>query len=1800
MKNFIDKLNSLGIEIWISGDKLGYRSPKGVMSKELLNEIIQNKDELIQYLKFKTVIVHDEENRYKPFPLTDIQSAYLRGRQLSREELGGIGCCTMIEIESELLDPLKFESAWHKTIKKHDMLKAIIFNDGTQIIQESFDLPKLEVHNFDEDINLLNSSDVENIRKQMKKMNFEIENYPMHKFVLCNGVDRTLIFFTVDMLVADYPSINKILNDIFYFYYKSEVDESSEDNKSKINYRDIVLFNHRNKESKIYEKSRKYWINNIQSEEFCSPELPLKVEANHQNPSFLRKKLFIESNDWDSFKSISKKFGLTPSNSILSVYSEVIKRWSTNKEFCINVTTMQRDNNFLDIVGDFTSTNILKIKDNNDVFFRVASEIQSNLFKDLEFMSFSGVNVLRELNKRLKRRTIIPVVFTSTIGINLDKNKSYDISENGVKIIGGVSKTPQVWVDCQLIEKEDGLQINWDYVDNLFKDQVIDDMFESFSDTIKTLCINEEKWAEKQIVEIKKGAEKIIEKEEITDRKILYKKIIENTEKYRNDTAIICGKEKCTYGELRNYIGGIISKLKDHNVNKGDLVAILYKNEILKVASVIATLIYGSYFIYIDERQSEDAKKTILNRYSPKYLLSNEFIHGYEEQTIIICKDTKYKELDIPYNIMLNDVAYITHTNSNNQNLDGVLVTHDALVNAISCINESFYITNEDVLLSSLNLTSFSGLFNAISCLSNGATLVLQDSNKKFDIYNEREIILLNKITIWNCYSREFEKFVKNLNASKKDKIFKNLRLVFLSGQVNNIKILKKAENLFMSSYKIINFFEYDAIGIWGAYRDITNKLDNPIVPIRNIRHFILDKKLIECPSLVDGDIYVQDITVGKSRNNGVEVNSREIIKTEYLGYFDNNGEVYIRGKNTRTVVRDNKRINLDLLEKYTSYHPKIKGSVAVPYKNKLDDIKIALFIESEKTMLEEDQKNLEKRCIEELIDIDRHVFLEWKKQSDICAISDIINMLLKVGLFTNTDKYYSLREIYNKVNPTLKYKRSLERMLNVLIKEKILDKSGDLYKLTSKNDDYYDREKSWNKLLKIEEVLHYSPVLYEYQKESGSKILEQLREEVSGVSLFFPRGDTKVAMAAYEENLINKRLNKIISNIINVRYRAGKYLKILEVGAGVGGTTDELLKSLTDDKVEYHFSDISYFFINEAKKKYSHLNNVVYEKLDINKDFREQNFNEKEFDIVLCANVLHNSKNIGEVLKKINGLLKQKGDLIILEATNENYSLLTSMELKGGLDGFTDHRKKNLQVFTSREKWASLLEQAGFKRNFILPRKDDELISCGQSVFYYSKDNGGLNFSDINEIDEEKIKEFLLSKLSCDMLPDTIVKIEQLPLTDNGVIDFNKLSENIKPQKQESLMNSNELALIENGIMEIWKELLDTNELSLTDNFYSVGGDSLLIAQVVTKIKDNIDDASSFTWDELMRKALDNPTIKGISRVIYKDKKQNFEENKNQMNDEGNMSNYRMVMYKQAKTKNEKITALFHSGTGRLIDYKFLADDLIKKVSEETSIVGFSYGNHNEYINISCEELILKRAQAYADDLIKMGGKSYELIGYCVGGFLAFEVSRILLENGFNVTNTVIISSHLCLHNIKNQLLMEYAYGEAIGLNMKKAGYQINDSLLKKALKDIIGDENRDIKNSELINLSGEYENIGKFFMQQINYSHEERLTKIFNSNSGDKFNGEDSTMSMLMILYDIFEHTFKGMMEYRPSGSYIGPVKVLIPNESAEVFYPDIINDVNWYDLCLGELEVKNIDGNHATCLNEENYKNILMYLD
>ena len=85
-----------------------------------------------------------------------------------------------------------------------------------------------------------------------------------------------------------------------------------------------------------------------------------------------------------------------------------------------------------------------------------------------------------------------------------------------------------------------------------------------------------------------------------------------------------------------------------------------------------------------------------------------------------------------------------------------------------------------------------------------------------------------------------------------------------------------------------------------------------------------------------------------------------------------------------------------------------------------------------------------------------------------------------------------------------------------------------------------------------------------------------------------------------------------------------------MEVGAGVGGSSIELLSKIQSCNVEYYFTDISNFFFNKAKVIFSQYNDWIrYKIYDINKSNWEQGFENEKFDIILCGNVLHNAVDI-------------------------------------------------------------------------------------------------------------------------------------------------------------------------------------------------------------------------------------------------------------------------------------------------------------------------------------------------------------------------------------------------------------------------------------------------------------------------------------------------------------------------------------------------------------------------------------------
>lgn len=80
--NIIEKCCEEGILLWVEGEKLRFKAPKGVFTEDLKNEVKSKRDTIIDYINKaeRQTITPDADHQYEPFLLTEVQSSYLLGR----------------------------------------------------------------------------------------------------------------------------------------------------------------------------------------------------------------------------------------------------------------------------------------------------------------------------------------------------------------------------------------------------------------------------------------------------------------------------------------------------------------------------------------------------------------------------------------------------------------------------------------------------------------------------------------------------------------------------------------------------------------------------------------------------------------------------------------------------------------------------------------------------------------------------------------------------------------------------------------------------------------------------------------------------------------------------------------------------------------------------------------------------------------------------------------------------------------------------------------------------------------------------------------------------------------------------------------------------------------------------------------------------------------------------------------------------------------------------------------------------------------------------------------------------------------------------------------------------------------------------------------------------------------------------------------------------------------------------------------------------------------------------------------
>ncbi|UCH94697.1 MAG: SDR family NAD(P)-dependent oxidoreductase [Candidatus Aminicenantes bacterium] len=218
------------------------------------------------------------------------------------------------------------------------------------------------------------------------------------------------------------------------------------------------------------------------------------------------------------------------------------------------------------------------------------------------------------------------------------------------------------------------------------------------------------------------------------------------------------------------------------------------------------------------------------------------------------------------------------------------------------------------------------------------------------------------------------------------------------------------------------------------------------------------------------------------------------------------------------------------------------------------------------------------------------------------------------------------------------------------------------------------------------------------------------LRGEIPATDVMFPGSGMELVEGIYKGNQISDYANDLVVQSVRAYVQArlpllepGEKIKILEIGAGTGGTTAPVLEALHPhaEGLHYIYTDISSRFTKHGKEHFGKKYPMVeFRILNIEEDIGQQGYENGNVDVVIAANVLHATRDIAKSLRNTKALLKTNGWLILNEGVNiQDYVTLT-FGLLGGWWLFEDEENRlSGSPLLNTGMWERLLKDEGFDR---------------------------------------------------------------------------------------------------------------------------------------------------------------------------------------------------------------------------------------------------------------------------------------------------------------------------------------------------------------------------------------------------------------------------------------------------------------------------------------------------------------------
>ena len=886
---------------------------------------------------------------YAPYPLTDIQQAYWIGEQPAYRL--HTPAFLYRAFHAPDLDVARLTAAIETLTCAHPALRTSIGPDGTQTVHERGAPVVIDVN----DLRTMPTAQRSRFVAERKQdLNAKLAPLGAAGAVRC-FVDRVEdgyhIHFLFRLIALDGQSIVQFLNELARIYLGRAGDALP-----GLSHHLFVCQQAEAREGPSWQASLAYWEQRLEALP-NAPELPLvDHDAIPQRLRFTRRQFRLDAQQFAQLQAQARRLGVTVNALLCTLYADVLRMWSRNRSFTLNMLVSQRPAAAPELraeLGNFSSTLLLELADAEGGLPARALALQCQLYRDLEHAQVSGVELVRRMKRGGDGLPAMPVVFASTLATE-PAAPSVTHRDLGWSVHDGALHTPQVWLDHQVYLDEDQLVLNWDSALGVFLPGVIEQMFTVYQAHVHALLKSGDgrvplPGLPQRMLAARQAAN---ETAAPLPRGTLHGFFEAARRAAQGETAILSASRTLTYDELWALTTRLASQLRGHGVGRNDLVAVLARRGWRQVAAAVGVTQAGGAYLPVAADLPAARQLYLVGQPRVKVLLAERDLLAdlaLPAGVVAIALEDALPDgpvgapADLAPLATEDDLAYVIFTSGSTGTPKGVAITHRAAVNTVQDVMQRFGMRRDDRVIGISAFNFDLSVYDIFGTLAGGATLVLPRHSATPDPEHWAALVQEHGVTVWNTVPALLEMQLEYCGASAARQLA-SLRLAMLSGDWIPVSLPARLAAQ-VPQAMLVSLGGATEAAIWSNYF-VVHDVDPAWKsipygwPLSNQEFHVLDAHFQPAPTWCAGELYIggtglaQGYYADPVRTAASFVfhprTGERLYRTGDMGRYHPSGHIEFLGRSDTQVKIRGYRIELGEVEAALERCPGVRGGAVV------------------------------------------------------------------------------------------------------------------------------------------------------------------------------------------------------------------------------------------------------------------------------------------------------------------------------------------------------------------------------------------------------------------------------------------------------------------------------------------------------------------------------------------------------------------------------------------------------------------------------------------------------------------------------------------------------------------------------------------------------------------------------------------------------------------------------------------------------------------------------------------------------